>query len=318
MLLLGTLVLWTNFLFRAARWSIFLKPAVPPDERVRWPHLVGPQFVGFAGLAALGRLGELIRPYLVSQRTGLPFSSQVAVVAVERVFDLAAFGVLFAGNLLLSPHLKTLPYSNRFHLVGFAVGGLIALLALVLLLVARTGERMARLTGLAVGRFSASTGASASAHVLQFQRGLRTVGSTADFLRVAALSLLTWLSIAASYVLILHAFPAPVHGMTAADGILLMGFSVAGGVVQLPGIGGGTQVLVISALTVLFAVPKELATSAGLILWAITSMSVILPGLLFARAEQLSLRGIARQSGMARQSGAAHAEAEAQPVHWER
>lgn len=309
LLLLGTLVLWTNFLFRAARWAVFLKPALPPGGRVYWVGLVRPQFVGFAGIAALGRFGELIRPYLVSQRTGLPLSSQVAVVAVERVFDLGAFGILFTGNLLLSTQLNTLPYSNRFHLFGFAIAGLMAVVALVLLLVAYTGERVARLTGVVADRFSSTTGAAAAARVLEFRHGLRTIGSPADFLRVAALSLLTWLSIAGSYVLVLRAFPAPVQGMTVAEAILLMGCSVAGSVVQLPGIGGGAQVLVISALTVLFAVPKELATSAGLILWAITSMSVILPGLLFARAEQLSLRGIARQSG------AAHVEAKPQPVH---
>lgn len=296
LMLLATLVLWTNFLFRAARWAVFLKPSLPPGQRVGAGQLVGSQFIGFAGLAALGRIGELIRPYLVSRRTGLPFPSQVAVVAVERMFDLGAFGVLFAGNLLFSTQLQTLPYSSKFHLFGYAIAGLIGVLGLFVALVTYSGASLARILGAAVSRFSQHAGDVLAARILQFKDGLNTVGSVADFLSAAALSLLTWGSIALTYVLVCRAFPTPVHSLTVSHVILLLGFSVVGGVVQLPGIGGGAQVLTITALTVLFGIPKELATSAGILLWAITSMSVILPGLVFARAEQVSLRTVAQQS----------------------
>jgi uncharacterized membrane protein YbhN (UPF0104 family) len=66
--------------------------------------------------------------------------------------------------------------------------------------------------------------------------------------------------------------------------------------VQLPGIGGGAQALTIGALTELFRIPAELAASAGLIVWFITSMSIILPGLIYARVEQVSLSSVARAS----------------------
>ena len=86
-------------------------------------------------------------------------------------------------------------------------------------------------------------------------------------------------------------------------------FSVVGSVVQLPGIGGGAQLLTITALTVLFGIPRELASSAGLILWVVSSMSVILPGVVFARIEQVSLRSVAQQSGQAEKLHEPH------PVH---
>lgn len=305
LLIVATLILYTNFLFRAARWAVFLKPALLPGERFTWWQLAGSQFIGFAGLAALGRVGELIRPYLVSRRTGLPFSSQVAVVAVERIFDLGAFGVLFAGNLLLSPGLKALPYSGKYHLFGFAIAGIIAFLSLFVALIRFAGASLAAVLGRAIGRFSPSAGSATSAKILEFRDGLDTIDSPADFALAAVYSLLTWVAIAGSYIVIMRAFPAPVHDLTPAYAVLLLGFSVVGGIVQLPGIGGGAQLLTITALTVLFGIPKEIATSAGMILWFITSMSVILPGLLFARAEQVSLRSVARQSG----------QAEAHPVH---
>ena len=102
----------------------------------------------------------------------------------------------------------------------------------------------------------------------------------------------------------MRAFPSPVHDLTLSHILLLLGFSVVGSLVQLPGIGGGAQLLTIGALTVLFRIPNELASSAGMIVWVITSMSVIPAGLLFARGEQVSLRSIAKQSGKAAEQDA--------------
>ncbi len=73
-------------------------------------------------------------------------------------------------------------------------------------------------------------------------------------------SVLLWSTIAAAYIVVMRAFPSPVHDMTVPYVLLLMGFSVVGSVVQLPGIGGGAQALTIGALTLLFSIPKELAS----------------------------------------------------------
>ena len=45
----------------------------------------------------------------------------MAVVAVERIFDLGAFALIFSLNLLLSPQLNALPYHERFRQIGVAV-----------------------------------------------------------------------------------------------------------------------------------------------------------------------------------------------------
>ncbi|MGI4755848.1 MAG: lysylphosphatidylglycerol synthase transmembrane domain-containing protein [Janthinobacterium lividum] len=309
LLVLATLILYLNFPCRAARWAVLLKPSFPAGGQPAWWRLTGSQFIGFAGLAALGRIGELIRPYLVSRRTGLTFSSQIAVVAVERIFDLGAFGILFAGNLLLSSQLNNLPYHNRYHLFGYAIAAAIAVLSLFVAFTLYAGEAVARLLGGIAGKVSRSAGIAVAARVLEFRQGLNTIGSFSDFLLASFYSLLTWLSIAVSYVVVLRAFPAPLHSMTISHVVLLMGFSVVGSVVQLPGIGGGAQLLTITALTVLFGIPRELASSAGLILWVVSSMSVILPGVIFARVEQVSLRSVAQQSGQAKELHEPH------PVH---
>src|SRR5215467_8307531 len=73
---------------RAVRWKIFMRPTCP---NASWIGLIAPQYVGFTGLALLGRPGEFIRPYLIARRHNLPVSSQVAAWAVERIFDVGAF-----------------------------------------------------------------------------------------------------------------------------------------------------------------------------------------------------------------------------------
>ncbi len=296
LLLLAVGIIYAGFPLRAARWMLFVRPSLPADTSVRWYQLIGSQYIGFAALAALGRIGELVRPYLVGKRTGLSFPSQIAVVAVERIFDLGAFALIFSLNLLLSPQLNSLPYHERFRQMGFVVAALTAILIAFVVSVRLAGPKVAAMVRSVVGRFSAKAGETVEEKILAFRDGLRTINNTGDFVLAAVYSLLLWLTIAAAYIVVMRAFPSPVHDMTVPYVLLLMGFSVVGSVVQLPGIGGGAQALTIGALTLLFNIPKELASSAGLILWVIASMSVLPIGLLFAQLEHVSLRGVTEAS----------------------
>ncbi len=262
---------------------------------------MGSQFIGFAGLAIFGRIGELIRPLLIARRTGLTFASQVAVVAVERVFDLGAFGLIFALTLLLAPQLQTLPY---LHKAGYTIGALTVAIAVFVAGVRLAGEWMARCAQRLVGLLSKAAGALAAEKILAFRDGLNVIDGPADLLLAAGLSMLLWAVIALAYLVTLKAFPAPVHGLTAGHTIVLMGFSIAGSALPIPG-GGGAWAGNVFALTSLFQVPGELAASAGLLVWLVTSMSIIPAGLIFARIDGISLGQVARRSEAAEQDAAA-------------
>lgn len=296
LIIVATLIIYTNAVVRALRWSIFLKPSLPPAERKPWYTLIGSQFIGFAALAVFGRVGELIRPYLVSRRTGLSVSSQIAVVAVERIFDLAAFGLLFAGNLLISPELSTLPFHERFHQFGYAIAGMTSVLIIFVVAVRLAGPTVANIAGKIGRSISPRAGDVASAKILEFRDGLNTIGSASDFLIVALISLLLWVSVAAAYIITMRAFPSPVHDLTISHCLLLMGFSIVGGIVTLPGIGGGAQAMTIGALTRLFHVPAELAASAAIIMYLVTTFNIVLPGLIYARVESVNLGSVARDA----------------------
>ena len=291
---LAILTIYSNNLIRAMRWSVFLRPALKRQgkSRIHWWKLVGPSFIGFTGLAIFGRIGELIRPLLVARRTGQTFASQVAVVTVERVFDLGAFALIFSVNLLLSPQLKTLPY---LHKAGYTIAALTLTLLIFVAAVRLAGALVASLTGKLVGLISKAAGATVKDKILHFRDGLNVIDNLPDFAIVTTLSIALWLTIAAAYVLVLKAFPAPVSNLSVSEIIVLMGFSIAGSVLPIPG-GSGAWAGNSFALAQLFKLPAELAGSAGLMVWLVGSMAVIPAGLIFAKIEGISLSQVAKRS----------------------
>ena len=291
---LAILTIYSNNLLRAMRWAVFLRPALKQARkgRIHWWNLVGPNFIGFTGLAIFGRIGELIRPILVARRTGQSVASQIAVVAVERVFDLGAFALIFSVNLLLSPQLKTLPY---LHKAGYTIAGLTLTLLIFVAAVRLAGALVASLSATLIGLVSKPAGAVVQEKILHFREGLNVIDSLADFLMATALSIALWLTIAAAYVLVLKSFPAPVSNLHVSEIIVLMGFSIAGSVLPIPG-GSGAWAGNSFALAQLFKLPPELAGSAGLMVWLVGSMAVIPAGLIFAKIEGVSLTQVAKRS----------------------
>jgi hypothetical protein len=79
-----------------------------------------------------------------------------------------------------------------------------------------------------------------------------------------------------------------------------MGSSMIGSMVQLPGVGGGSQLATISALDHVFKiVPKELTVSCGIMLWLVTFAAVVPIGLLLSHHERLSLRKLSEETAQA-------------------
>ncbi len=118
-------LIYLAYAMRALRWKIFLRPVRP--QASAW-KLISPTLVGFTGLALLGRPGELIRPYLIARRENLTFSSQLAVWAVERIFDIGAFTILLVLAAFLRHRAEEAGLSPKFsgsrpHFSG-PVGGL--------------------------------------------------------------------------------------------------------------------------------------------------------------------------------------------------
>jgi len=144
------------YVLRALRWKIFLRPV----KRVSFFALIPPTIVGFTGLALLGRPGEMIRPYLIARKQELSFSSQLAVWAVERIFDVGAFTLILIFALFVANRPKELAHYGDFRQGGLILVGLVAAMAASAWIVSWKGESVAawvevRFSHLAAGLGSA-------------------------------------------------------------------------------------------------------------------------------------------------------------------
>jgi len=122
-------------------------------------------------------------------------------------------------------------------------------------------------------------------------------------------SLAIWFLIALAYREVLHAYPLiqvagervpriPLHKMNIPHVLLLMGASMVGSMLQLPAVGGGSQLATISVMSspAIFNIPREQAVSAGMLLWLVTFVACIPVGLVLSHFEHVSLRKLTEES----------------------
>jgi uncharacterized protein (TIRG00374 family) len=281
----GVAIIYCGYFLRALRWEVMLRPV----KKVSWMRLVSPMFIGFTALAILGRPGELIRPYLIARKEGLPVSSQMAVWTVERIFDMGCFAILVALDLIFAPSLQQLPYFVEFRRAGFVLISFIVALGVIAFFIWRNGLGIAAWIERTLSPISTKLAKSIAEKVMTFGKGLHTIHDLKSFFELIVLSLGLWLSIAFAYLQVTRAYPEPLRHMGLAQIVLLMGFSIVGSIAQLPVVGGGSQLMTITALARVFQVPQELAVSCGVLLWLVTFVSSSPIGLLIARSEHVNL-----------------------------
>lgn len=276
---------------RAFRWSIFLRPV----KAVHPFRLIAPQFIGFAGLALLGRPGELIRPYIIAKKENLGLPSQMAVWTVERIFDVGAVTLLLSLDLRFSDSLKDLDQFVAIRQAGLVLIGVVLLGILAAFLLRRHGAKIAAWVERRFKRVP-SLGGLISGKIQNFSEGLNTIHNYRSLALASIISVIIWCMVVGAYRLVTHSYhDDSLNDLGFSEVIVLMLVSVAGGVLQLPVVGGGSQLATIAVLKAVFDISPELATSCGIMLWLVTFVSVTPLGLLLARREHVSFLKLAEQ-----------------------
>src|SRR5882762_7119030 len=258
----------------------------------------------FTGLALLGRPGELIRPYLIARRQNLSFSSQLGVWAVERIFDFGAFTVLLVSAILVSAGPRSLPFYHRFREGGFLLVALVAAVSLAAVAVHWKGEAIADWVEQRFSHLAANLGHKIAMRIREFRSGLNTIHNPLSLVALIVLSLVMWFMIIMAYQEVAHSYGVAILNIRRSQVLVLMGASMIGSMVQLPGIGGGSQLATIATLHRIFDVPPELAASCGIMLWLVTFVAVVPVGLLLSHHERLSLRKLSAETAQAEEIAA--------------
>ena len=296
-LLLSLFMALASYYGRALRWAVFLKPL---KARPSIRNLLSATLIGFTAITLFGRPGELVRPYLIAIKERVPVSSQFAAWFLERIFDLL-MALLIFGFALTRAHTSGAHVGPRLAGV-LAVGGrfaaytAVALLA-VLVSLRHFAEPLRRRLVAALRFLPEARFLKLEKLVNAFVQGVESTRSDGALLLVLIYSVLEWALIAACFECLARSFFGA--SLSFVDVLVLLGFVSFGTVIQIPGIGGGMQVVVIVVLTELFAVRLEVATAFAMLVWIITFVAITPVGLGMALKEGLdwrSLRQIGRET----------------------
>jgi glycosyltransferase 2 family protein len=299
-LALACVLAYATYVGRALRWAVFLKPVRPRPDM--W-NLIKATIIGFTAVVLLGRPGEFVRPYLIAVKEGAPLTSQLAAWFLERLFDLL-FALSIFGYGLSRMSASRAQVSGALQWAFEAGGSLVWILSAIslgiLILLRRFPEIFRERLLAALGFLHEHHMARAEKLINTFLQGVESLRSVKSVLVVVGLTALEWTLIGGSYLCILKSFGG-IFQFNLIDIFIYMGFVAFGTVVQLPGIGGGMQVVSVLVLHEIFGIPVELATSMTLVIWIITFVILLPVGMPLALHEGLNwrkLRAIREESSL--------------------
>jgi uncharacterized protein (TIRG00374 family) len=263
-----------NYVVRFVRWHYYLRVLglkVPPGESLL--VFLG----GFALTVTPGKLGEVLKSFLLRESRGIPAARTAPIVVAERFTDLVGLLALAAVGAL------TFPIPPGFLIAA----GLMIAVGLVVISV----EPLARAMLALVGRLPGGRRLSPKLDELY--------GTTATLLRPGPLLLAVLLSIGAwmceclAFWLVVRGFPGASIGLQAATTIYAAG-TIAGALVFLPGGLGVTEAGMLTLLVSLGrGIDVPLATAATFITRLCTLWFAVIVGLvaltLFARRTHVAV-----------------------------
>lgn len=280
---------------RALRWAVLIRHLSPHPNL--W-GLFSATAIGFTAIMLFGRPGELVRPYLISVKERVSFSSQMAAWFLERICDLLSallvFG--FALSQVGKSGARVGPGLRWVLEVGGYVAGAIGLACVLVFVLLRQFKAVRQRLFDALAFLPVRWRGRLEGVVDSFISGVDSTRSRSGLLWLAFYTLLEWALIALCYLALFRSFPAS-ENLGWADVLILMGFVSFGSLVQIPGVGGGVQLVAIVVLTEIFRLPLEVASGIGLMTWIITFVVIVPIGLLLLVHEGLTWHRLKEMKG---------------------
>ena len=303
----AVLAMVATYLARAVRWCHLLEPL----GRVHLGVALRATVMGFAATAVLpGRVGEILRPYVLARHEGLSVSAAIGTVVLERLLDLVVILAIFGLSVLVfEPHagvengrLLSALYAGAGVAAGFSVGTL-GLACAAAASPATVGRGVARVTSVLPAGLSRRL--AQLSH--RFSEGLGVMRRPGALLWALLWTAVVWVSITAGLWFVSVAFAIDMS--PAGAGIVLV-LVVLGVAVPTPaGVGGYHAAFQVGATT-LFVASAESAVGAGLVAHAISFLPVTFAGMVLMAYEGVRLAGIRQLVGAATDDSASGKEEE--------
>jgi len=256
---------------RSYRWGVILEPLEKIDQ---WP-LFSITAVGFMAINLLPwRMGELARPYLISQKSTIKMGSSFATIIVERVFDMLTL-MIFLLLVLMTVKLPTWLFRSACSI-------LIIIIPLLFLLIFLAVKRELSVRGIdrIIGRLPKTLSSRLMKLFHSFLDGLQILPDLKKIFYLFLLSVLIWFLVGLSDYILFLSFGSmsglPLVAAYAVLTITALGVTLP----AAPGFVGNFHFSCVLALT-LFGIPKTDALTFAILLHFIQVMITIILGLIF-------------------------------------
>lgn len=264
---------------RALRWWSLYRPETrPPLREVARALLVGYFFNNVLSL----RAGEAARILLLNRRTGVSRAEATATVVVERAFDvIALLLILFA----ISPWLPEVTWLQTAAFLLVVLGGLLIGSALLL---ARHGTRVLRILLYPLSWIPALSAERFEAGLRSLVHGFAGLHSLRVAIEGFCWTLLSWLSVALSFWLVLLGFDfglSPVAGL-----LVVIAINLALVLPSSPAAVGVFEWATVVALDA-YGIPDSEALSYALVAHALNFVPFVVAGVLLLRGSAFARSG---------------------------
>lgn len=267
---------------RAFRWAWVLRGLVPLGT----PKLFSVVVIGYMANNVLPlRAGELVRSYVLSTRTGLPKTSILATIAVERLFDgLTMLLFILVASIFIG-------LTDQLEAVTLLAGGIFGVLILILLFLTTTSARTL-LISVILPRLPDIIRGRAERMIESIFTGLSVLRRRNDLVIISTVSVIAWLFEASMYLVIAIGF-----GLEVGIAAILLVTAVANLATLIPsspGYVGPFEAGVLLALVGAIGIQREVALSFAIVVHAALYLPITIWGLIYWWRESLSWRDIHR------------------------
>ena len=283
------------FPLRARRWRTILDPIYP---RLPFGPLWRATAIGMmVNNVVPARAGEVARAYVLTRETSVPFSTSIASLAVDRVFD-AIVLLLLAFLAVLDPRFPSGVHVGGESIEAWAIAGatlvgaaIVALYALVFF-----PARLIRLFELFARRLSPRIEERGRAALLMFAEGLSVLRSPRHFAAVMGWTIAHWLMNALGMwiAMIAVGIHVPFSAAVLLQAMVALGVAVP----AAPGYFGVFEKVAVLGLAI-YGVNPTLATSWALGIHVLSFLPITIFGAVYAARLNLNLRELQSQRNAA-------------------
>jgi glycosyltransferase 2 family protein len=225
------------------------------------------------------RIGEVVRGYVLSKKTGISLPYAISTVLVDRIFDLV--GLLLLTFIFFPKQSLPLQVSRSLYIL---VSLLIVLMAGLIIM---SRERFVKSITGRLSRIDRPFFARLAGRVIEVQENLRRINSPLNLLRFVVIAFLQWLAMSSALLFSILTLGISINPLYVpfVCALLNMGLTVP----SSPGYVGIYQFLLVYLLSI-FGVPKHQGFAVSILFHASWYIPYNILGFLFLMKEHLKIK----------------------------